>query len=143
MPRKGKNPTIKELRRQLAAQEGKLTKILSRRALLLAKLQAIDGEIAALGGEIPAAKRGKPRKAAGKATKPKGTRRRASGKPLADYIVKVLTGAEAGLRVKDIAPAVIKGGYKTKSKGFYGLVAAAVRDDSRFKRLRRGVYALA
>jgi len=47
------------------------------------------------------------------------------------------------MRVKEVVPAVKKAGYKTRSKDFYGIVATALREDKRFKRLGRGVYAVA
>jgi len=143
MPRRPKDPTINELRRQLATKERQLARAVSRREKALATLEAIDEEIRALGAKIPVAKRRKRRKAAGRAkpvARRKGGRR---GKPLAEYVVRVLKGAEDGLRVKEIEAAVKKAGYKTRSKDFYGIVAAAVREDDRFKKLRRGVYALA
>jgi len=151
MPRKAKSATISELRRQLAAKERKLATVLNRREKLVARLQAIDEEILAMGGEVPTAKRKKRRKArkatkaakTTKATKGKARRKRAGRKPVGDYIAKVLAGAADGLRIKDIAPAVIKAGYKTRSKDFYGIIATAVRSDKRFKKIRRGVYALA
>jgi len=144
MPRKPKSPTINELRRQLAAKERLLARALSRREKLLARLESIDEELRAIGGKIPVAKRRKRRKAARKPAKGVTKRKRAGrGKPLAEYIVRVLKGAEDGLRVKEIEAAVRKAGYKTRSKDFYGIVAATVREDSRFKKLRRGVYTLA
>ena len=144
MPRKPKSLNINELRRQLAAKERQLAKVLNRRKDLAARLKAVDEDIIALGGKIPVAKRRKRRKAA--RAKAKGAARRKPGrrgKPLAEYILGALKGAEDGLRVKEIVPAVRKAGYKTRSKDFYGIVASTVRDDGRFKKLRRGVYALA
>lgn len=140
MPRKPKGLTINELRRQLAAKERHLARILDRRKKLLVRLEAVDEEIAALGVKVPVAKRKKRRKAAKKVV---GRKRGRRGKPLAAYIARALKGAEEGMRVKDIMAAVTKAGYETKSKDFYGIVAAAVREDGGIKKLRRGVYALA
>lgn len=139
--------TIQELRRTLAQKEKQLGRLLARREKLAADLGAVDAEIAAMGGGASAPARPKRRKKKA-AAKPKAPRRKAArratkGKPLVEYIAKVLKKAEGGMRIKDIMPAVTKAGYVTKSKDFYGIVAAAVRDDARFKKLSRGVYALA
>ncbi len=55
----------------------------------------------------------------------------------------VLAKAGNGMRAINVAKAVLGAGYKTFSKDFYGIVAATLRDRKNFKRLRRGVYALA
>ncbi|HUS92077.1 MAG TPA: hypothetical protein VM695_09515 [Phycisphaerae bacterium] len=150
MPRRTKELSIKELRRELAAREKQVNGLLARRGKLAASLADVDARIAALGGGTPAARRGRP-KAAGKG-RPKAAatgngrkraRRRATGKPLADYVVDVLTKAGKPLRVKDAMAAVTKAGYQSASKDFYGIVAAALRDDSRIKKISRGVYTLA
>ena len=130
--------TIQELRKELQLKEAALTRLSAQRKRLATKLAAIDRRIAALEGDSPRLGR-KPGPKPGKKSTRKRTRRGA-GKSLNDFIEKVLGGADAGMRTKDIAPAVRKAGYKTKSKDFYGLVAAALRDETRFKRVSRGIY---
>jgi chromosome segregation ATPase len=158
MPRKASTPTIKELRRQLAAKEKQLDKAVAERSRLATRLAELDAEIAALGG-APAPKRKKRRKAAKKAgrkpgrkpgrpAKKKAAKRKVAkkarrGKPLAAYIVGVLKGAAGGMRVKNVMAAVVKAGYATQSKDFYGIVAATLRDETKFKKISRGVYTLA
>ncbi len=107
-----------------------------------------------MGGEPPKRSRGRgrPRKLkkptgglrrgrkAGKTTR---QARRATGKPLVEYLRKALGKASKGMRPVDIARSVREAGYKTYSKDFYGIVAAALRDKKNFKRMKRGVYALA
>ena len=146
---------INELRRELAAKEKELAELLARRKKLAKRLAAVDKTIAALGGEVPAAKprRGRP-PGKGKAVRKKvrGPRRvvkkvkrahkRATGQPLAEYIKKVLGESPKGMRAKDVVRAVKKNGYKTFSKDFYGIVAAALRDTKGVKRVSRGVYQL-
>jgi len=139
--------TIQELRKELQAKERAVAKLSAQRNKLVAELAKVDRDIAKLGG---ATESGKVRKRAGrpagrkKAAKKVSKRRKGrKGKPLVDYIHRVLAKKSGGMRVKEVAAAVKKAGYKTRSKDFYGIVAAALRDDKRFKRLGRGVYALA
>ena len=47
------------------------------------------------------------------------------------------------MMAKDVTAAVLKAGYPTKSKDFYGIVAATLREDPSFTKVRRGVYRLA
>ncbi len=139
--------TIQQLKKELRAKEASLTKLSVQRKRLAARLAAIDRQIAALeGGDAPRRGR-KPGPKPGKKTLRKAVKkttrkhtRRGAGKSLNDFIKKVLGGAEAGMRPKDIMAAVRKVGYKTKSKDFYGLVAAALRDKTKFKRVSRGLY---
>jgi len=142
--------TIAELKRELAAKERQLDKLQADRKKLQRQLDVIDRQIVAMGGEAPAApaRRGR-RKAARKTTKAarkagKAARRgrRTTGKPLAEYIQKVLAGGEP-MRAKHITAAVKKAGYKSGAKDFYGIVAATLRDEKLFKRVSRGVYTLA
>ena len=160
---------IGELRQELAAKEKQLGKLVAQRKKLASTLESIDRVIALLGGEIPPTRRrrgrppGRPKlakkrvkrgrkpkkvKKARKAKKAKKAKkvkrgRRATGKPLAEYLKKVLGAAKAPMRAKEIVPAVRKAGYKTFSKDFYGIVATALRDKKTFKRVSRGVYTLA
>jgi hypothetical protein len=157
---------IGELRQELAAKEKQLGKLMAQRKKLASTLESIDRVIALLGGEIPPTRRrpgrppGRPkvakkrakrgRKPLKRGRKPKRIKkakkvkrgRRATGKPLADYLKQVLSKAEGPMRAKDIVPAVRKTEYKTFSKDFYGIVATALRDKKTFKRVSRGVYTL-
>ena len=143
--------SIQELRRELASKEKELDKLFAQRANLAGKLKAIDEKIQAMGGEPPKRSRGRARPR--KLKKPTGglrrgrkagrQARRATGKPLVEYLRKALGKASKGMRPVDIARSVREAGYKTYSKDFYGIVAAALRDKKNFKRMKRGVYALA
>jgi hypothetical protein len=144
--------SIVELRQKLEASEKKLKQLLGQRGSLAKQLAALDARIAALGGKAPANGRRKkkaPRAArkrpAAKAEAPiaKAPRKRATGRALAEYITDVLKPAADGMRVKHVMAAVAKAGYATKAKDFYGIVAATLRDDSRFKKISRGVYTIA
>jgi len=138
MPRKPKVVSIKELRSMLAAQERKLERLLAQREKLQAGLDKIDAEIDAMGGEAPAGPSSR-----AKTPRPRRAGRRATGRTLAEYAADVLKGEPKGMRVKDVMTAIAKAGYTSSSKDFYGIVAATLRDDKRFKKLSRGVYAMA
>ena len=73
----------------------------------------------------------------------KVVRRRATGKPLTEYLQEALAGAKKGMRTTELVAAVTKAGYKSHSKNFYAVVAMGLRDTKIFKRLSRGVYGLA
>lgn len=157
---------IGELRQELAAKEKQLGKLVAQRKKLASTLESIDRVIALLGGDVPPTRRrrgrppGRPkvakkrvkrgRKPLKRGRKPKSIKkakkakrgRRATGKPLADYLKKVLGAAKEPMRAKEIVPAVRKAGYKTFSKDFYGIVATALRDKKTFKRVSRGIYTL-
>ena len=153
--------TIEELKRELGAKERLVARLQAKRAKVAAQLKKIDSQIATTSGaaetkprrrrrkRVAKAKPARRRKAAkAKRRAPKkapkrARRRRATGAPLAGYLRKALAGKEQGVRVRDLASAVVKAGYKTYSKDFYGIVATALRDGKEFKKLGRGVYALA
>ena len=152
----GRSKTISELKKELKIKQRQIAKLRIRRRALASRLAAIDKKINALTGGTAGAgakKKKAGRKKARKATRGKKkpaarprkaarARKRATGTPLAEYVVKVLGSAKKGLRVKEVVSGVRKAGYKSLSKDFYGIVATALRD-KKFKRLARGVYALA
>ena len=123
----GKTKSIPEIQKELKTKRRHLSKLRAERRKLQTRLASIDRKIESISGFRVAP-----------ASKPK--RRR--GKPLADYIVKVLARARKPMRTKDIAAAVKKSGYKSNSKDFYNIVATTLRDE-RFKRVERGQYTLA
>lgn len=137
--------TIEDLRRELQVRERQLGKLQTKRDRLLIQLNRIDRQIAGMGGEVVAApkvRRGRPAGRPAAADGRRGRRRRATGRPLTEFIRDVLAKASEGMRAKDIAEQVQKGGYKSHSKDFYGIVAATLRDTKNFKRLSRGIYKL-
>ena len=138
MPRKANVVSIKELRRILAAKEGQMERLLARREKLLSGLESVDAQIAAVGGDVPSG-----RTPSAKAPRPQRAAERATGRTLVDFTADVLKGASQGMRVKDVMVAVADAGYTSSSKDFYGIIAAALRENKQFKKLRRGVYALA
>ncbi len=140
-----KTKTIQQLQQELEAKTQQLDALQSERDKLAAQLDAVDKQIAALTGK--AGKRGRKatrKKSAGRkpATKTRRPRRGKGAKPLVEYVKQVLAKSDDGMRVKDIMEAVKKAGYKSSSKDFYGIVAAAVRDEDNFEKVKRGVYKL-
>ncbi len=133
--------SIPELKAEIRRKERALQGLLARRKKVLAQLAKIDREIMAIGGTST----GTPGPATAVVTgRTRGARRsRATGKPLAEYISSILSKSRRPVRARDVAAAVVKAGYPTHSKNFYGIVAAALRDESRFKRTGRGLYKLA
>jgi len=73
----------------------------------------------------------------------KRRRRTAGGKTLMDTIKDVLAASGKPMTPKDIVKAVMKAGYKSRAKDFYGMVAKALLTEDAFKRVKRGVYTLA
>ena len=149
--------TIDELQKELESKQRKVDRLQSRRDKLADELDAADREIAKLTGEGRSQRGGRKstrkttrkRKKAARgrrkkttARKPRRARKRATGRPLAEYIKDVLKNHPKGMRVKEIQAAVRKAGYRSSSKDFYGIVAAALRDEDNFQRVSRGVYKL-
>jgi len=151
--------TIGELKKEIAAKERALKKLRTKRAKLGAAIAALDKRIAMLLGATTAApakakrrrpkkvtkrgrkkatRLGRPKKAA-KRGRPKGKRK---GQPLPESLKKVLAKAPDGMRTKDIAVAVKKAGYKSKSKNFNQIVASTLPKIKGIKRVGRGVYKL-
>lgn len=133
-----KRGSIAELRRELAARQAELRKWEAQRKGLAKKLDAIDRQIAALTGGM--------RKKRAKRVAAKTTRRvvrRRGRKTLAGYIAKALGKPKQGMRAKDIAQAVKKSRYPSKTKTFKQMVLSTLAKDTRFERVSRGVYKLA
>ena len=156
-----KTRSIAEIQEELAAKKSQIAELQGRREKLIASLEDLDRQIDSLsGGAVTGpARRRKARKKVAKKKARRGRRaakrvvkkatkkvKRAAGrtdKSLVAYIREVLAEAGDGVRAKDITAAVLKAGYPTKSKDFYGIVATTLRDKKNFSRLGRGVYKLA
>jgi len=164
--------SIAALKKQLAEQKELLASLESQRASLLTQLAAVEKQIAKVSGKSkPGRKPGKKpgrkpgRKQAAKkvvekavkkivkkavkkivkkakASKPRGRRAKGSdGGTLTTHVAKALDGSK-GMRVKEILSAVEAGGYKSSSKDFYNIIAAALRNKKVFAKVKRGVYKL-
>jgi hypothetical protein len=125
---------IAELKKEILRR----TKVLPK---LVAARNALDKKIAELQGlgEVKAA----PKRARRKLGKKRG--RKAQGRMRAGSLSSALVealGAKGKLTVAEAAEAVVAAGYKSKSKDFQNIVSMTLAKDKRFRRVRRGVYAL-
>ena len=132
--------TIAELRKEIVRREKMLAKVYVKRDRVAAKLAALDHKVIALGGEpLPPVGRQGGLAGASKVGRKRVARR--GDDALVAYVKKALAKSRGGMRVKDVAEAVKKAGYKSDAKNFYGLVAVALRGKD-FRRPGRGVYVL-
>ena len=141
--------SVSQLEKELARKQKALAKaIAARRSSVERELAKVDAELASL-GDVPAKpkakKAGRPAKVAKAA--PKGKAKKAGSKrssmTMADACAKVLKRRKNGASTKEIAETVAKVGYESKSKNLAPMVAQALSDQKRFKRVSRGVYAIA
>ncbi len=95
------------------------------------QMQAIDAALAALGAVTA-------RSVVVRRRRGKGPR----AGSLKEYIARVLRGLARGKSVKDIAAAVKKAGYKSKSKRWGHTVSKVLADMKDVTRVGRGVYRL-
>ena len=137
--------TIQQLRTELQSKQRQLAALRAKRGKLAAQLAAVDRQIAGLAGEGTRRRRkagrkpGRP-KAAKAVKKARRAGKRATGKPLAEFLQAVLKAAKGPMRIKDAMRAVTKAGYRSGSKDFYGIVATAIRDKAKFEKVGRGLY---
>lgn len=126
--------SVEDLKKEIRRRQRKLPTLVAARDTLNRLIEELEG----LGGVKPAAivhrKAGR-RKAARKALRP------ARPGSLSSTLVEAL-GAKGKLTVGDAAAAVLAAGYKSKSKDFQNIVSMMLSKDKRFRRVRRGVYAL-
>lgn len=132
--------SIAEIRRELADQEKKLTKLKAQRKRIVKQLAGIDSEIAALGGKPANAKR-RGRKEVAKKITAKKVKRTRGGPSLADVLAQALEG-KGQVKVAEAAKLAVQAGYKSKSSQFGNIVSQTLSGDKRFKKIARGVYAL-
>jgi hypothetical protein len=119
--------SVTELQRELKRRQRRVPALQRRRARFMAKVDAIDAQIAQLGGS------------SGGGTGRRGGGRRASGDSLVAHLKKALSGKTMG--VSEVSDAVKKGGYQTSSPNFRTIVnAALINKKHGFKRVSRGQY---
>ena len=131
--------SVEDLKKEIARRQRKLPTLIAARDTL----NRLIAELEALGGEKPTAvarKKAGRRKAARRAVK------RAAVKParegsLSSTLVEALR-SKGKWAVAEAAEAAIAAGYKSKSKDFVNIVSMTLSKDKRFRRVRRGVYAL-
>jgi len=125
---------IDELKKEIVRR----LKVLPR---LTAMRNALDKKIAELQGlgELKAA----PKRAGKKLAKKRGRKAMRAGRAgsLASKLAEVLQG-KGQMSIAEAMEAVLAAGYKTKSKNFSTIVGMTLSQDKRFKRVRKGQYAL-
>ncbi len=117
--------SVSELRRELARRERRVGNMLRKRERLLAKVRALDAQIAEHGGSI---------RAGGLAIR----RRPKNDMNLVEALTKVLTNKV--MSVTDVSQAVQEFGYKTTSPSFRTIVNQTLINSGKFKRVERGQY---
>jgi len=144
----------------LEEKEGQLSGLAERRDELAAELAEVEAELAAAGGGgamrrgpgRPPGRRGPGRpKGSGRGPgRPKGS---GKGKPgrkpgpkghseLHNAIRAVLKGSSEPMKLADIAAAVKKNGYSTKSKHFPMIVGIRLTEMANAKKAGRGLYTM-
>lgn len=114
--------TVADLHAELARRERRRKSLLQQRDRLMAKLDAVNSQLAVLGG-LPTEGRTRPRNDA----------------TLVDALAALLADKE--LSVTDAADEVQKAGYMTTSPSFRTIVnQTLINYPKRFKRVSRGVY---
>jgi hypothetical protein len=126
--------SVEELKKEIVRRQKALPKLIASRDALDKKIAELQG----LGEPQAAPKRGR-RKLAKKRVK----RAKRASRPgsLSSKLVEVFQGKKS-LSLGDAIQAVLAAGYKTKSKNFATIVGNTLAQDKRFRRVRKGVYAL-
>jgi hypothetical protein len=126
--------SVEELKKEIVRRQRALPKLIASRDALDKKIAELQG----LGEPQAAPKRGR-RKLAKKRVK----RAKRASRPgsLSSKLVEVFQGKKS-LPLGDAIQAVLAAGYKTKSKNFATIVGNTLAQDKRFRRVRKGVYAL-
>ena len=126
--------SIAQLEQMLDKCRGERQKIERERNKVAKRLAALDARLHALGG-------GNGRGRGGAGGGGAGTRVR-NDKSLVEMIEGVLGKSAKAMNVGDIADAVQKGGYRTNSANFRGIVNQTLIKDKRFTSAARGMYQL-
>lgn len=130
--------TIAELRRLLAKKEKELRRLGAMRKKLVAQLKKVDGRVAKLEG-APVKRGPKPRAAKVRRRRPTGRRRR---KTLKQAATEILAGTRKALGARDIAGALGRVGYVSKSKNLMTMIGSVLSSTPEFYRVARGKYRL-
>ena len=131
--------SVEDLRKEIARRQRKLPELIAARDTLNRLIAELEG----LGDVKPIVKR---RKRAGRKKAARSVAERAVAKParagsLSNTLAEALK-AKSKLTVAEVAEAALAAGYKSKSKDFRNIVSMTLSKDKRFRRVRRGVYAL-
>ena len=155
MPRaKLSNVSFKQLIAELERRKGRLADLLARREAIrkaVAEHDAINREIEELQTfglsadveqtPVVLVRRGRPPGKRGPKPGRKPGAKRATGKPLAEYMRETLAAASKGLSIREIEAKVLAAGYPTRADSLYKPITAVLGKGG-FKKVSRGVYAL-
>ncbi len=126
--------SAEDLKKEVARRQRKLPTLIAARDALNCQI----AELESLGAVKPTVKRRKKpgrRKAARRVVKP------AREGSLSSTLAKAIE-AKGKLTIAEAAKAVLAAGYKSKSNDFRNMVSITLSQDKRFRRVRRGVYAM-
>ena len=125
---------VEDLKKEIVRRQKALPKLIQERDQLGRQI----AELEALGAVKVAVKRG--RKARGRKILRRVQQASRPGS-LSSKLVEVLQDKKS-LSLSEVIQAVLAAGYKTKSKNFATIVGNTMAKDNRFRRVRKGVYAL-
>jgi len=151
--------SLGDLQRMVEVKLAEIEKLRARRESTAAQLGALDAEIRAAGGTVTGSELGErgasPRRsAAGPSSKrrgrrkgaEKGRRRSRAGEKgqsvLHNAIRAALKSSKEPVKLSEIAVAVRKGGYRTKSANFGVILGQRIPEMKDVRRVERGVYAM-
>jgi hypothetical protein len=126
--------SAEELKKEIGRRQRKLPALIAARDELNCRI----AELETLVGAAPAAvarKRRRRRKRARRMVKP-------ARKGSLTSVLEKAFGRKGKLTVAEAAKAAVAAGYRSKSKDFGNIVSMALAKDKRFRRVRRGLYAL-
>ena len=125
---------IEELKKEILRRTRVLPKLIAMRDTLDKKIAELQGLV-----ELKAAPKLARRKIGKKRVRKSQGKTRAGS--LSSKLVEVFQGRKR-LSLAEAIEAVQAAGYKTKSKNFATIVGMTLSKDKRFRRVRKGVYAL-
>ena len=128
--------SVEEIRKEISRRQRKLPALIAERDALNARIAELEGLVGAKPAPAAVARR-KPRRR--KAARPAMKPGRAGS--LNRTLAEVFEG-KGRLTVAEAVEAVLAAGYRSKSKDFANIVSMTLSKDKRFRRVRRGVYAL-
>ena len=126
--------SVEDLKKEIRRRQGKL-------AILVAERDALNCRIAELEGLVGAKPKAVARRKAGRKKAGRRAMKPARAGSLSSTLAEALR-AKGKCTVAEAVEAALAAGYKSKSKDFANIVSMALSKDKRFKRVRRGVYAL-
>jgi hypothetical protein len=138
MPRaKLSNVSLKQLVAELERRKARLAALIAQRDAMSKEIEELQslagvGTVAAV-PEAPARRGPQPGR--------KRRAKRATGKPLAQYVSEALAAAKKGLRITEMEKSVLAAGYPTKAKSLYKAIGNLLAKGG-FKRVAKGIYVL-